>query len=152
MRVFLSYNSKDVALAEALRAGLLKLEPSAEIFYSPVSLAHGFWLPRLASGINEADAFLLLLGPKGAGPWQEIEYHEAFDRHVKDQRFALVPVVAAGAHAPGLPFLRQLNLIEAASVTEDKTVHRVLAALHGEPQSLTSQLWKIGRASCRERV
>ena len=59
MRIFLSFNSKDTASAEAIRIGLLKIEPTAEIFFSPVSLGAGFWLPKLADGIAEADGFLL---------------------------------------------------------------------------------------------
>jgi hypothetical protein len=93
VRIFLSFNSKDAGSAETIRTGLLKLEPKAEIFFSPVSLGQGFWLPKLAAGIRAADAFLLLLGPKGVGPWQEVEYHEAFDRHVQDPSFALVHVI-----------------------------------------------------------
>jgi len=30
--------------------------------FSPVSLGAGFWLPKLAEGIADADAFLLLIG------------------------------------------------------------------------------------------
>jgi len=37
------------------------------------------------------------------------------------QRFPLVPVIAAGAKAPGLSFLRRLNWVEAPLVTEDTT-------------------------------
>jgi hypothetical protein len=111
VRIFLSFNSKDVALAEAIRAGLTKLEADVKVFFSPVSLGSGLWLPKLADEIAEADAFLLLIGPKGVGPWQKVEYFTAFDRHVNEQEFALVPVLASGAAAPGLPFLRTLNWV-----------------------------------------
>ena len=88
MRIFLSFNSKDMALAEAIRAGLSKLEPDAKIFFSPVSLGSGLWLPKLADEIAAAEAFLLLIGPKGIGPWQKVEYFTAFDRHVTEKTFA----------------------------------------------------------------
>lgn len=143
MRIFLSFNSKDAGSAEAIRAGLLKLEPKAEIFFSQVSLGQGFWLPKLAAGIGAADAFLLLLGPKGVGPWQEVEYHEAFDRHVRDPSFALVPVIASGGSAPGLPFLRQLNWTVVSEVADDKAMHRVLGALKGETSATLSPLWRL---------
>jgi WD40 repeat protein len=143
LRIFLSFNSKDTALAEAIRFGLCKLEPGADIFFSPASLGSGFWQSKLAAGIDEADAFLLLVGPKGIGPWQEPEYFAAFDRHVKDKTFALVPVMATGAQAPGLSFLRSLNWVEAPSVTEDTTLHRVLAALKGNAAKNTTPLWKL---------
>ena len=40
MRIFLSFNSKDAVLAEALRAGIARLEPAAEVFFFP-GLARG---------------------------------------------------------------------------------------------------------------
>ena len=91
-----------------------------------------FWLPKLAEEIAQTEAFLLLIGPKGIGPWQEVEYFTAFDRHVSDKRFALVPVMVAGAEVPGLSFLRTFNWIEAPVITEDKVLHRLLTALKGE--------------------
>src|ERR1700738_1182084 len=103
MRIFLSFNSKDTALAEAVHARLTTFEPDFQIFFSSVSLGAGFWLPKLDEQIAEADAFLLLIGPEGIGPWQKVEYFSAFDRHVNDNRFRLVPVIVAGAAAPGLP-------------------------------------------------
>jgi hypothetical protein len=143
MRIFLSFNSKDVELAEALRAGLIGLEPAAQIFFSPSSLGAGFWVPRLAGEIGLADAFLLLIGPKGIDSLQAVEYYAAFDRHVVDGRFALVLVLAAGAQAPGLPLMRSLNWVEAALITEDKALHRMLAALKGESLSTTTPRWKL---------
>jgi WD40 repeat protein len=132
-----------VALAELLRAGVSRLEPTAEVFFSPASLGAGFWLPKLADGIADADAFLLLIGPEGIGPWQEVEYYTAFDRHVRDSRFPLVPVIAAGHDAPGLPLLRNLNWVEAPVVTDDKVLHRLIAALKGESVATATPLWKL---------
>ena len=143
MRIFLSFNSKDGALAEAIRAGLSRLEPDAKIFFSPVSLGSGLWVPKLADEIAAAEAFLLLIGPQGIGPWQKVEYFTAFDRHVNEKAFALVPVIAAGAQAPGLSFLRSLNWVEAPVVTDDKALHQMLAALQGETAATTTPLWKL---------
>src|ERR1700730_6037088 len=131
LRIFLSFHSKDVALAEAIRAGICRLEPDANVFFSPFSLSSGLRVPKLGAQIAEADAFLLLIGPKGIGPWQEVEYFTAFDRHVNDKGFAVLPVIAAGAAAPGLPFLRGLNWVEAPGITEDKALHRIVAGLKG---------------------
>ena len=132
-----------MALAEAIRAGLSRLEPDAKIFFSPVSLGNGLWVPKLADEIAAAEAFLLLIGPQGIGPWQKVEYFTAFDRHVNEKAFALVPVIAAGAQAPGLSFLRSLNWVEAPVVTEDKALHQMLAALQGETAATTTPLWKL---------
>jgi hypothetical protein len=84
----------------------------------------------------------LLIGPNGIGPWQEVEYFTAFDRHVKDKSFAVVPAIV-GAEALGLPFLRTLNLVEAPVITEDKVLHRLLAALKGETVESAIPLWKL---------
>jgi hypothetical protein len=81
MRIFLSFNSKDLALAQAIRVGLSRLEPDAKIFFSPVSLSSGLWVPKLADEIAAAEAFLLPIGPQGIGPWQKVEYFTAFDRN-----------------------------------------------------------------------
>jgi hypothetical protein len=43
---------------------------------------------------------------------------------VNDKRFALVPAIVAGAAAPGFPFLRSLNWVEAPVITEDKVLRR----------------------------
>jgi hypothetical protein len=144
MRIFLSFNPKDMASAEALRTGVSKIEPGAQIFFSPSALDGGFWLPRLAHEIACADAFLLLVGPNGLSPWQQVEYFEALDRHVHEkERFPLVPVIAASARAPGLPFLRRLNWVQAPIVTEDKVMHRLLAALKGETVVTATPQWKL---------
>src|SRR5262245_4866613 len=132
-----------MAIAEAVRAGLSTIDPTSQVYFSPVSLGAGFWLPKLAEEIAEAESFLLLIGPSGKGPWQEVEYFTAFDRHVKDRSFALVPAVVAGAEALGLPFLRTLNLVEAPVITEDKVLHRLLAALRGETVASATPLWKL---------
>jgi hypothetical protein len=110
---------------------------------SPVSLGAGFLLPKLAEEIAQAEAFLLLIGPAGIGPWQEVEYFTAFDRHVINKHFPLVPLMVAGAEAPGLSFLRTLNWVEAPFVTEDKALHRLLAALKGETVASATPLWKL---------
>jgi DNA-binding beta-propeller fold protein YncE len=143
VRIFLSFNSKDTSLAEAVRVGLSRIEPAAQVFFSPVSLGAGFWLPKLAEEIAESESFLLLIGPSGKGPWQEVEYFTAFDRHVKDKSFVVVPAIVAGAEALGLPFLRTLNLVEAPVITEDKVLHRLLAALKGETVASATPLWKL---------
>ena len=46
MRIFLSFNSKDLALAETLRAAIVRIEPASRVFLSSVSLGAGFWFAR----------------------------------------------------------------------------------------------------------
>jgi hypothetical protein len=59
------------------------------------------WLPELARAIAEASVFVLLIGEKGIGPWQVIEYYEALDRRVKENDFPVVLVLLAGQPARG---------------------------------------------------
>ena len=75
-RWFLSYNSQDLALMQALDAG-------AHIFFAPKNLrAGGYWLPQLAEEIAVATVVVLLVGEKGIGRWQVDEYYEARDKRV----------------------------------------------------------------------
>ena len=58
-RWFLSYNSQDFELAQALAAELARTEPDASIFFAPKSLRPGaYWMPALAKDIAEATAFV----------------------------------------------------------------------------------------------
>jgi len=85
-RWFLSYNSQDFALVDAL-AGRVKALPDIDVFFAPRSLrVGGFWLPALAQAIAEADAFVLVVGERGLGPWQLLEYYEALDTRRRGQQ------------------------------------------------------------------
>ena len=54
------------------------------MFFAPKNLrAGGYWQPVLAQEIANAMAFLLIVGEKGVGPWQVLEYYEALDKRVK---------------------------------------------------------------------
>src|SRR5215471_4806100 len=127
-RWFLSYNSQDLALMQAFEAALRRKDADARFFFAPKSLrAGGLWLPELASGIAEATAFILLVGEKGLGPWQAMEYYDALDRRVKELDFPVVLLLLEGQPAPGLPFLRQLHWV----ITPDATSEKSLALGHG---------------------
>src|SRR6516165_7946995 len=131
-RWFLSYNSQDLALMQALEATLRRKDPEAHIFFAPKSLrAGGYWLPELAKEIAEASAVVLVIGEKGLGPWQVAEYYEAIDRRVKEQDFPVILVLLDGQAAPGLPFLRQLHWIVAPDPASEQGVAELLDAASG---------------------
>src|SRR5690349_8664463 len=131
-RWFLSYNSQDVALMQGLETALKGKDPGAMIFFAPKSLrAGGFWAPELAREIAEATAFVLLVGDKGLGSWQTLEYFEALDRRVKQHDFPVVFLLLDGQPAPGLPFLRQLHWIVTADPASEKSVAQVMDAAAG---------------------
>jgi len=99
---FLSFNSSDRCLAEKLKTSIERKDAGSRVFFHATSLrAGGYWQPALAKGIDEADAFVLLVGEKGLGPWQTLEYYEAHDRHVKSPEFPVVLMLLDGHPAPG---------------------------------------------------
>jgi hypothetical protein len=146
-RWFLSYNSQDLALTQELEESLKLKDPESEIFFAPKSLrAGGYWLPKLADAINTADAFVLLVGEKGLGPWQIIEYYEALDKRVKAPNFPIIVVLVEGAPAPGLPFLRQLHWIVTPAPASEQLIAKLLDGAAGgsdRPSSLSGLAFKV---------
>src|SRR5215510_329111 len=131
-RWFLSYHSPDQALAERLKAALQRKDTDAQVFFAPSSLrAGGFWSRALAEEIAQADAFILLVGEKGVGHWQELEYDEALEKRVKFADFPIILVLLKGQTAPGLPFLRRLHWIITPDPSSKKDLARLLDAASG---------------------
>ena len=141
-RWFLSYHSPDQALAERLKAALERKDTDARVFFAPSSLrAGGFWSRALAEEIAQADAFILLVGEKGVGDWQELEYDEALDKRVKFPDFPVILVLLEGQTAPGLPFLRRLHWIITPDPSSEKDVARLLDAASGSG-ARPGELWR----------
>ncbi len=141
-RWFLSYHSPDQALAERLKAALERKDSDARVFFAPSSLrAGGFWSRALADEIMQADAFILLVGEKGVGDWQVLEYDEALDKRVKFPDFPVILVLLAGQTAPGLPFLRRLHWIITPDPSSEKAVARLIDAAAGNGTGL-GELWR----------
>jgi hypothetical protein len=141
-RWFLSYNSADAAAAEQIERALKAKDAGAEVFFAPKNLrAGGFWQPVLAQEIANATAFLLLVGQKGLGSWQVLEYYEALDKRVKSPEFPVVVVLLKGQPAPGLPFLRQLHWIIASDPASERTIAQIADAAAGASAS-PGELWR----------
>ena len=120
-RWFLSYHSPDRALGERLKAALERKDTDSSVFFAPSSLrAGGFWSKALAEEIAQADAFILLVGEKGVGDWQVLEYDEALDKRVKFPDFPVILVLLQGQTAPGLPFLRRLHWVITPDPSSEK--------------------------------
>jgi formylglycine-generating enzyme required for sulfatase activity len=131
-RWFLSYNSQDFELAQRLAAELTRNDADATIFFAPKSLRPGaYWMPALAKAIAEATGFVLLVAHKGLGPWQTIEYLEAFDRRARERDFPVILVLLDGAAAPGLPFLGQLDWIITKDPASEISVTKLMEAAAG---------------------
>jgi formylglycine-generating enzyme required for sulfatase activity len=141
-RWFLSYHSPDQALAERVKAAIERKDPTCRVFFAPTHLrAGGFWTAQLAQEIDDATAFILLVGERGLGSWQLPEYDEALDRRVKSPDFPVVLMLLAGQTAPGLPFLRQLHWIVTPDPASDKDVARLLDAVSGS-STRPGELWR----------
>jgi hypothetical protein len=141
-RWFLSYHSPDEELADRLKAALKRKDRDSRVFFAPSSLrAGGFWSRALAEEIAQADAFILLVGDKGIGDWQVLEYDEALDRRVKSPNFAVVLVLLKGQKAPGLPFLRRLHWIVTADPGSENAIARLIDAAAGAGTRL-GELWR----------
>ena len=142
-RVFFSYHSPELEVAESIANALHKRDPSLEVFLAPWTLRPGvYWLPELANAIGEADAFVLLLGAHGLGPWQLLEYYEALDRRATQGRFTLVPVLLS-AQAPRLPFLRQLHLFAMPDPTSASALDALYELINGASRGETPQSWQM---------
>jgi hypothetical protein len=104
--------------------------------------AGGSWTAQLAQEIADATAFILLVGEKGLGPWQVLEYDEALDRWVKSPaEFPLTVVLLAGQTAPGLPFLRRLHWIITPDPASEKEIARLFEAA-STSGSNSGELWR----------
>src|SRR5262249_44454032 len=143
-RWFLSYNSQDFELAQALEAELARTDPDASIFFAHNSLRPGaYWMPALANDIAEATAFVLLVGEKGLGPWQATEYYEAYGRRVKEPGFPLILLLLdrAGVSAPGLPFRRRRHGVAPAEPASAPSVAQLMDAAAGGGAP-AGELWR----------
>ena len=141
-RWFLSYHSPDQALAERLKAALERKSTGARVFFAPSSLrAGGFWSNALAEEIAQADAFILLVGERGVGNWQVLEYDEALDKRASSPDFPVILVLLEGQTAPGLPFLRRLHWIITSDPSSEKDMGRLLDAAAGG-STRPGELWR----------
>jgi hypothetical protein len=147
-RWFLSYHSPDQALAERLKAALERKDTNARVFFAPSSLrAGGFWSRTLAEEIAHADAFILLVGERGVGDWQVLEYDEALDKGIKIPDFPVILVLLEGQTAPGLPFVRRLHWIITSDPSSEKDVARLLDAASGG-STRPGELWRYTSPYC----
>jgi hypothetical protein len=145
-RWFLSYHSPDQALAERLKAAIEGKDSASRVFFAPEHLRAGrSWSKQLADEIAQADAFILLIGEKGIGDWQELEYDEALDKWAKWQKkspdFPLIVVLLEGQIAPGLQFLRRMHWIITRDPTSEMSLARIFDAAAGRSCN-PSELWR----------
>jgi hypothetical protein len=110
--VFLCYNSADrervVAIAERLKErGIL---PWLDIWEIRPGVR---WQNELRRRIKSIRSAAVFIGPKGPGPWQQMEVQVMLDEFTRHRR-AVIPVILEGrAGRPRLPpFLNLLHLVD----------------------------------------
>jgi len=123
LRILLSFNPFDAALAEAFRASLFVAAPELEVFFSPI-----LFEDHRTIKLKEADAYVLFVGPRGLDVRQTREFDVAVKRSERDSEFAIVSILAANARAPQAP-LFNLNWIEMPVVTDRNVMRNVVCAL-----------------------
>jgi TIR domain len=129
-------------LAERLKTAIERKDSESRVFFAPTKLrAGGSWSAQLAQEIAEANAFILLVGERGVGDWQVLEYDEALDKRVTSPDFPLIVVLLEGQTAPGLPFLRRLHWIITSDPASEKDVERLFDAASGGGAS-PGELWR----------
>lgn len=128
---------------ERLKAAIQRKDSASRVFFAPTHLrAGGSWSAQLAEEIAKATAFILLVGEKGLGDWQVLEYDEALDKWAESPSdFPLIVVLHEGRAAPGLPFLRRLHWIITSNPASEKDVGRLFDAASGGGSSL-GELWR----------
>jgi hypothetical protein len=146
VELLISFNFDDVHLAEALRASLFMLEPERQFVLSPASYGAVLFRENIAAGVDEADAFLLLIGPRGISSWQEIEFGIALERNRRDRNFPLVAVLAAHSQVPTdlIPF--GLNWLSLPVMTDRTMLRRLLSEVQSGPAGRP----KIVRAAAKD--
>ena len=141
-RWFLSYHLPDQALAERLKVAIEKKDSTSRVLTAPTHMrAGGFWSQQLADEIAQTDAFVLLIGEKGVGHRQVLEYYEALDNFARKKDFPVIVVLLEGQIAPGLKFLRQMNWIVTHDPGSEKAIGRIFDAISGCGTQL-HELWR----------
>lgn len=104
--VFLSYNSKNRADAQAL-VRLLEAR-GLRVFWDRQYLKVGRPFDEgLEEALRSSRTFVILVGPQGLGNWQRKEVGVALDRQAADRDLLVIPVLLPRAHP--LPLLLGMN-------------------------------------------
>ena len=141
MRLFVSYNSKDQARVEPVVEAFCALRPDTQVYYAPHKNTLGaYWIRTLGEELAASDAMLLFLGSR-VGPWQEVEFYDAFDRARADDRPRILPILLEDT-TPGLHFLGQIHRIAARSLPPRAVVEAINAGLDAIDLPDAAPLWR----------
>ena len=94
------------------------------------------WQEALERALDESRTCAVFLGPKGFGPWENVEMRAALSRRVADAEYRVIPVLLPGAALPErgrLPrFLAQVTWVDFRPGLDDPNAFdRLVAGIRG---------------------
>jgi len=130
--VFISYSSRDRAIAEKLVKRLR--EAGLSLFFDRWCLPGGKpWGPLLERSIQESGSCAVLIGKEGFGPWQAREMWVALDRQGRDPDFPVIPTLLPGAEEVPSLFLKLNTWVDMRRGVHDEAAFQMLLqAIQGE--------------------
>jgi energy-coupling factor transporter ATP-binding protein EcfA2 len=130
---FLSYNSRDRALAKRL-AERLRAEGLTPFVDFWELLGGRPWPPALEKALENSRACTVLIGPHGLGRWQIREMYAALDRQVRDPDFPVIPLLIPGGNEVPSTFLRLNTWVDMRRGVDDGVAFNcLLASIRSEP-------------------
>ncbi|MCK6501027.1 MAG: toll/interleukin-1 receptor domain-containing protein, partial [Nitrospira sp.] len=129
--VFLSYNSRDRAIVEAIANQLT--EHGIRPFFDRWDLAPGLrWRPELERALAECGAVAVCIGPNGIGDVQKREVDVGLQRQDKAPDFPVIPVLLPGGETPA-GFLEGMTWIDLRHQPVADGVAAMARAIRGTP-------------------
>jgi len=130
--VFISYSSRDRAMAEELAIRLR--EAGLSPFFDRWCLPGGKpWGPLLEQSIQESGSCAVLIGKEGFGPWQAREMWVALDCQTHAPAFPVIPTLLPGAGEVPSLFLGLNTWVDMRRGVHDEAAFQMLLqAIRGE--------------------
>jgi hypothetical protein len=132
--VFVSFSSEDRAVAGPINEALQKALPSDyETWFDASDIRAGdkLWQP-IDDGLQKAVAAVVLVGPKGLGPWQSVELSPILDRKMRNE-MRLVVATLPGTDAATIPLLlRGFKYVRFDTPSDAVTLAAVVRGVTGQ--------------------
>lgn len=124
-RVFLSHNSRDKPVVREIDDALTERGLSTWFDEERFEPGHR-WQNVLDEALLSCSAFVVLIGPHGMGPWQDLESDAAVIQHVK-RGVRVIPVFLPGSDADFAlePILQQFQAVDMRDGLSDEVVDRL---------------------------
>ena len=133
--VFFSYNSDDVTVAKELGS---KLKDRAILPWLDVwEIRPGTdWQSELEKQIASIDSAVVLLGPSGIGPWQDLEKRAFIQQFISNGAIVIPVILPECDSTPELPaFLRMLHAVDFRKSDPDPIAQLIWGITGRRPES-----------------